>query len=134
MGYTGSAGGDGSALSLVGSPPVGLNQARTEAAMPQHQILTESLVDVLGEIDVAGRPASVSWPRQGDAVGIDFADHDARFGVVFALDSDPRLRVEPDHVDLLDVEGRLIVLEQVSTLWYRASAVPEAARLRRARR
>ena len=86
--------------------------------MPQHQTLTEPLVEVLGEIDIAGQSATVSWPRLGDAVGLDFTDRAVRFGVVVALDSDPRLRVEPDHADLLDVEERLIVLEQVGALWY----------------
>ncbi|MCH7232815.1 hypothetical protein L0U85_18435 [Glycomyces sp. L485] len=86
--------------------------------MPQHQTLIETLVEVLGEIDIAGQPATVSWPRMGDAVGIDFIDQSVRFGVVVALDSDPRLCVEPEHASLIDVEERLIVLEQVGALWY----------------
>ncbi|WP_026932493.1 hypothetical protein [Glycomyces tenuis] len=96
--------------------------------MARHQNLTEPTNDVLGEIDIAGRPAAVSWPRIGDAVGIDFIGRTARFGVVVELDSDPRLRVEPVHADLLDVEARLVVLEQVSAIWYRSDACLEPAR------
>ncbi|HEU5130423.1 MAG TPA: hypothetical protein VFU12_20760 [Glycomyces sp.] len=90
--------------------------------MARHQQLTEPLNDVLGEIDIAGRPATVSWPRLGDAVALDFTGGTARFGVVVELDHDPRLRVEPAHAGLLDVEERLVVLERVGALWYRCGA------------
>lgn len=96
--------------------------------MARHQQPTEPLNDVLGEIDIAGRPATVSWPRMGDAVGLDFTGEAARFGVVAGLDRDPRLRVEPAHAGLLDVEERLVVLEQVGALWYGSGARPQAAR------
>ncbi|WP_026922175.1 hypothetical protein [Glycomyces arizonensis] len=96
--------------------------------MARQQNLPEPTNDVLGEIDIAGRPATVSWPRLGDAVGIDFNGRCVRFGVVVGLDRDPRLRVEPVHADLLDVEARLTVLEQVSALWYRSDARLAAAR------
>ncbi|GAB3652640.1 hypothetical protein [Glycomyces tarimensis] len=86
--------------------------------MPQQQALTEPLIEVLGEIDIAGSRAAVTWPRMGDAVGLDFAGQSVRFGVVVDLDSDPRLRVQPDHAHLLDVEERLIILEQAAALWY----------------
>ncbi|MCD0447058.1 hypothetical protein LO763_25910 [Glycomyces sp. A-F 0318] len=88
--------------------------------MPQHPTRTTPLVDVLGEIDIAGLPATVTWPGLGDAVGIDFTGSTVRYGVVVALDTDPRLMVEPEHAGLIDLEGRLLVLERVGALWYRS--------------
>lgn len=98
--------------------------------VPEQQTLTgpviHAVVEELGRIDIAGRTASVSWPG-GDAVGLDFTEGRSRFGVVVGLDGDPRLRVEPDHADLLDVEERLVILEQVGALWYQAVAGPKIA-------
>jgi hypothetical protein len=99
--------------------------------MAQPETESQTLVDALGTIDVGGRLATVTWPRLGDAVGIDFTGSTVRFGVVLALDTDPRLRVEPEHADLLDLEGRLFVLEQVGALWYGALLRSEANGLRR---
>ncbi|MEU5152926.1 hypothetical protein [Glycomyces sp. NPDC021274] len=133
------------ALLLVGASSRRNSQDEMEAAMPQPQIsrpLAPALqsasvagppgpsrssteLESLGEIDVAGHLAAVTWPWGGDAVGIDFLTRPSRFGIVVGLASDPRLRVEPDHADLLDLEGRLAVLEQVGALWYRAVAGPE---------
>ncbi|MEU6250439.1 hypothetical protein [Glycomyces sp. NPDC047010] len=102
--------------------------------MPQHQTLNESLVEILGEIDIAGSPATVSSPLGGDAVGLDFTGQRVRFGIVVDLETDPSLRVEPAHAGLLDVEDRLLVIEQVAALWYGAALVPDAVRRRRSRR
>lgn len=97
---------------------IGILEIRMEAAVPRQRSLTEPFVDILGEVEIAGRPAMVTWPQAGDAVGIDFADPPARFGVVVSLDRDPRLLVEPEHADLLDVEERLLILEAVGAMWY----------------
>jgi hypothetical protein len=102
--------------------------------MPRHQTLNEALVEVLGEIDIAGNTATVGWPLSGDAVGLDFTGPRVRFGIVVDLDTDPRLRVEPVHANLLDVEERLLVIEQVAALWYGAALKSDAARMGRTRR
>jgi hypothetical protein len=101
--------------------------------MPRHQSLNEALVEVLGEIDIAGNAATVGWPLSGDAVGLDFTAQRARFGIVVGLESDPRLRVEPVYANLLDVEERLLVIEQVAALWYGAALTPDALRTGRTR-
>lgn len=103
--------------------------------MPQRQPRTGPVVTELGQLDIEGHRAVVTWPFFGDGVAIDFPELRSRFGVVVALDRDPRLRVEPCHADLVDLEGRIRVLEQVASMWIRhdretapAALRPEAGR------
>lgn len=86
-------------------------------------------IEELGRLDIGGNRAIVTWPMLGDGVALDFPDLRARFGIVAGLDRDPRLNVEPGFANLLDLEGRLGVLETVSSMWIervlRESAVRE---------
>jgi hypothetical protein len=87
-------------------------------------------IEELGRLDIGGNRAIVTWPMLGDGVALDFPDLRARFGIVAGLDRDPRLNVDPGFANLLDLEGRLGVLEAVSAMWIqralRESAVLEA--------
>lgn len=85
----------------------------------------------LGHIDIADRQAVVTWPGNGDCVAIDFPDAGSRFGIVAGLDRDPRLRVEPRHATLVDLEGRMVILETVAALWIRHTIAAVPAVLRR---
>lgn len=98
--------------------------------MQQAQAQTEPAAVRLGDIDIADHPAVVTWPGSGDGVAIDFAESRSRFGIVAGLDRDPRLRVEPRHAALVDLEGRMLILETVAALWIRhtIASVPSALR------
>lgn len=76
-------------------------------------------IATLGQLDIEGHRAVVTWPFVGDGVAIDFPDLRSRFGVVAGLDRDPRLHVEPCHADLVDLEGRMLILEAVAAMWLR---------------
>jgi hypothetical protein len=92
------------------------------------------VIEKLGEIEVAGNRAIVTWPQLGDGVAIDFPAERARYGVVVDLSHDPRLKVEPHYAALVDVEERLLILEQVGALWCRRvieEALPARAVVRR---
>ncbi|GAB3225169.1 hypothetical protein GCM10027447_14330 [Glycomyces halotolerans] len=98
--------------------------------MPQTRPQAASAIIRLGQIDIDDHCAVVTWPGFGDGVAIDFPDLRSRYGIVAGLDRDPRLHVEPCHASLVDLEGRMIILEQVAALWIRRSlaSAPVAAR------
>jgi hypothetical protein len=103
--------------------------------MEQTQRQEEPAAVRLGHVDIADRRAVVMWPGNGDGVAIDFPDAGSRFGIVADLDRDPRLRVEPRHATLVDLEGRMAILETVAALWIRhtIASVPAALRKEMAR-
>lgn len=85
--------------------------------MRPNESLTGPVIERLGQFEIEGNRAIVTWPQLGDGVAIDFPDLRCRFGVVVGLDRDPMLRVEPSFAGLLDLEGRLCILERVASLW-----------------
>lgn len=101
--------------------------------MPQAQAQPQTEPDIirLGHIDIEQHRAVVTWPGSGDGVAIDFPDLRSRFGIVAGLDRDPRLRVEPCHASLVDLEGRMLILEAVAALWIRHSVASVPAALRK---
>ncbi|WP_026922887.1 hypothetical protein [Glycomyces arizonensis] len=98
--------------------------------MPTTESPTDPAIIRLGQIDIEGRRAAVTWPGLGDGVAIDFLDLRSRFGVVAGLDRDPRLHLEPCHASLVDLEGRMLILEQVAALWIRHALASTPAALR----
>lgn len=77
-------------------------------------------LDRLGEIEVAGEPASVVWPQLGGAVAIDFKRDGYRYALVSGLDSNtPRLSVQAMHGRQVDADGARAALTEVVALWTR---------------
>lgn len=116
VGRVGPARGGGLALSKVG-PPLAASIELGRVPMRSYESQNGPEIERLGQIDISGNHAVVTWPQLGDGVALDFPDLRARYGVVVDLDHDPRLKVEPHFANLVDLEGRLGILEQVSALW-----------------